>query len=55
MQEQLERYLNREKRELVSLVEKLWDKYSVSRNALELSRSSVLNKLNEFLTALNYQ
>ncbi|MEZ4950643.1 MAG: hypothetical protein R2784_14845 [Saprospiraceae bacterium] len=25
MQEQLERYLNREKRALVSLVEKLWD------------------------------
>jgi type I restriction enzyme M protein len=55
MQEQLERYLNREKRELVSLVEKLWDKYAVSRNTLEQSRISVLNKLNEFLTALNYQ
>lgn len=55
MQEQLERYLNREKRELVSLVEKLWDKYAVSRNALEQSRTSVLNKLNDFLTALNYQ
>jgi type I restriction enzyme M protein len=55
MQEQLERYLNREKRELVSLVEKLWDKYAVSRNALELSRTSVLNKLNDFLTALKYQ
>lgn len=55
MQEQLERYLNREKRELVSLVEKLWDKYAVSRNDLEESRTDVLNKLNEFLTALNYQ
>lgn len=55
MQEQLERYLNREKRELVSLVEKLWDKYAVSRNVLEQSRTSVLNKLNDFLTALNYQ
>ena len=55
MQEQLERYLNREKRELVSLVEKLWDKYAVSRNDLEKSRGIVLNNLNEFLTALNYQ
>lgn len=55
MQEQLDRYLNREKRELVSLVEKLWDKYAVSRNELEKERSSVLNKLNDFLTALNYQ
>lgn len=55
MQEQLERYLNREKRELVSLVEKLWDKYALSRNDLEQSRTSVLNKLNDFLTALKYQ
>jgi type I restriction enzyme M protein len=55
MQEQLERYLNREKRELVSLVEKLWDKYAVSRNELETERGLVLNKLNDFLTALKYQ
>jgi len=55
MQEQLERYLNRERRELVNLVEKLWDKYAVSRNELEEERGMVLNKLNDFLTALNYQ
>jgi type I restriction enzyme M protein len=55
IQEQLERYLNREKRELVSLVEKLWDKYAVSRKSLEQSRTDVLDKLNDFLTALNYQ
>lgn len=55
MQEQLERYLNREKRELVSLVEKLWDKYAVSRNSLENSRLDTLDQLNEFLSALNYQ
>ncbi len=55
MQEQLDRYLNREKRELVALVEKLWDKYAVSRNYLEKDRDGVLTKLNEFLTALNYQ
>lgn len=55
MQEQLERYLNREKRELVSLVEKLWDKYAVSRNSLESSRQDTLGQLNEFLSALNYQ
>jgi len=51
----LERYLRREKRALVSLVEKLWDKYAVSRNDLETERGRVLSKLNEFLTALNYQ
>lgn len=54
MQEQLDRYLNREKRTLVALVEKLWDKYAVSRNDLEKDRDNVLTKLNEFLTALNY-
>lgn len=55
IQAQLERYLNREKRELVALVEKLWDKYAVSRNALEVDRKKVLDKLNTFLTALKYQ
>lgn len=55
IQEQLERYLNREKRRLVALVEKLWDKYAVSRNKMESEREAVLDKLNEFLTALNYQ
>lgn len=55
MQEQLDRYLNREKRELVALVEKLWDKYAVSRNDLEQEREDVLKKLNGFLTALKYQ
>ena len=55
MQEQLERYLNREKRELVSLVEKLWGKYAVSRDKLETERNSVMVRLNEFLAFLNYQ
>jgi type I restriction enzyme M protein len=54
MQEQLERYLNREKRELVDLVEKLWDKYAVSRNVLENERGLVLSNLDTFLKSLNY-
>lgn len=55
IQEQLDRYLNREKRELLAIIEKLWDKYAVSRNDLETEREFTLTKLNEFLTALNYQ
>jgi len=54
MQEQLERYLNREKRECLASVEKLWDKYSLSRAVLENDRNSVLEKLNTFLEKLNY-
>ena len=55
VQVQLERYLNREKIELVGLLEKLWDKYKMSRNELEKDRDSALATLNEFLTTLNYQ
>ncbi|MEZ4924814.1 MAG: type I restriction-modification system subunit M [Saprospiraceae bacterium] len=54
MQEQLERYLNREKRECLSMIEKLWDKYSVSREKLESDRNDSLSKLNSFLEKLNY-
>jgi type I restriction enzyme M protein len=55
MQVELERYLNREKRTLVAQIEKLWDKYAVSRNVLEMERKKVLGKLNDFLTSLKYQ
>jgi type I restriction enzyme M protein len=51
---QLDRYLNREKQGLVNLVQKLWDKYAVSREALENDRDTVLGKLDDFLTKLKY-
>lgn len=54
MQEQLERYLNREKRECLSMIEKLWDKYAVSRNSIEEDRNLTLSQLNHFLEQLNY-
>ena len=51
---QLQRYLNTEKRALISAYENLWDKYAVSAQSIEESRSKTMAKLNEFLTALKY-
>ena len=53
-QAELERYLNAEKRNLVSSVEKLWDKYAVSSRELEAQRDATLRQLNTFLTNLKY-
>jgi type I restriction enzyme M protein len=52
--EELNRYLNAEKRRLIQAVENLWDKYAVSSRALEADRAGTLTELNEFLTALGY-
>ena len=52
--EQLTRYLNGEKRGLVARVEKLWDKYAVSSQMLEVEREKTLAGLNLFLGKLGY-
>ena len=54
VREQLTRYLNRSKRSLIALVEKLWDKYAVSTQELEAEREKTLAELNEFLSKLGY-
>jgi type I restriction enzyme M protein len=51
---QLNRYLNAEKRRLVSVVDNLWDKYAVSSRDLESNRSSTFNALDGFLVGLGY-
>lgn len=51
---QLQRYLNTEKRILVSAFENLWDKYAVSAQSIENTREETMQDLNDFLTALNY-
>jgi type I restriction enzyme M protein len=51
---ELSRYLNAEKRGLVSVVEKLWDKYAVSSQELEAERAQTLIKLEGFLQSLGY-
>ena len=51
---QLQRYLNAEKRTLISAYENLFDKYYTSAQSIEQSRNKTMTELNEFLTQLKY-
>jgi type I restriction enzyme M protein len=51
---QLQRYLNAEKRTLISAYENLFDKYYTSAQNIEQSRNETMAELNDFLTQLNY-
>jgi type I restriction enzyme M protein len=51
---ELNRYLNAEKRELIQIVENLWDKYAVSSRDLESERSNTRSRLDGFLAGLGY-
>ncbi len=52
--EQLQRYLNAEKRALVSAFENLFDKYYTSAQSIEAKRETTMKELNDFLIQLNY-
>jgi len=52
--DQLQRYLNAEKRALVNAFENLFDKYFTSAKAIEQKRETTMAELNDFLTQLNY-
>ncbi|WP_267405525.1 MULTISPECIES: N-6 DNA methylase [unclassified Chryseobacterium] len=52
--DQLQRYLNAEKRTLVNAFENLFDKYYTSAQTIEQKRESTMAELNNFLTKLNY-
>ena len=54
VQQELLKYLNAEKRDLIAGIEKLWDKYKVTSQNLENKRKDSLDKLNQFLTDLKY-
>jgi type I restriction enzyme M protein len=51
---ELNRYLNAEKRQLIAVVENLWDKYAVSSRELESQRRETLKTLDGFLERLGY-
>jgi type I restriction enzyme M protein len=52
--QELNRYLNAEKRALIRTVETLWDKYAVSSRELESDRTGTLKMLDGFLSGLGY-
>lgn len=54
VQQELLKYLDSEKRKLIAGLEKLWDKYAVHSQVLEMERQQTLKKLNKFLTQLDY-
>lgn len=54
VRQELGKYLNAEKRRVVSGIEKLWDKYAIPAETLETERAKSLDKLNGFLTELKY-
>jgi len=51
---ELNRYLNAEKRRLIAVVENLWNKYAVSSRELESQRAETLKTLEGFLQSLGY-
>jgi len=51
---QLEKYSNGEKKELIKIFEKLWDKYHVSLEHLLKEREREVSRLNKFLEELVY-
>ena len=52
--DELNRYLNAEKRRLVQGVENLWDKYALSIRILESERGKTIKALDSFLKELSY-
>jgi type I restriction enzyme M protein len=52
--QELNRYLNAEKRRLIQVVENLWDKYAMSSRTLESKRTETLAVLDGFLNQLGY-
>jgi len=51
---EMQRYLNAEKKRIVAIFEKLWDKYKVSIAEIDKQRSCSVKKLNGILDSLKY-
>ena len=51
---ELDRYLNAQKRVLVRVVEKLWEKYATAANELEEQRAATLTTMGDLLKGLRY-
>jgi len=55
MKDQLTRYINAEKKEIIRIFENLWDKYRVSLMELRKERDEEVKKLDEYLERLGYE
>ena len=51
---ELNRYLNREKRSLIGIFENFWDKYANSSQELETQREQAIQELDNYLKELRY-
>lgn len=51
---ELSRYLNAEKRQIIALLDNLWDKYAESHKAILGERDATFTMLNRLLTELKY-
>ena len=51
---ELNRYLNNEKRTLIAIFENFWDKYKVSSKELEKSKTDAKNEIDGYLNQLGY-
>jgi type I restriction enzyme M protein len=54
IQNQLEKYLNEERKEIIKIFENLWDKYKISLDELRNERNEQVEKLDKFLKRLGY-
>ena len=50
----MRRYLNAERKKIVSIFEKLWDKYQVSLAQIKTERDEAVGNLNDYLEKLHY-
>jgi len=54
IQNEMHRYLNAEKKKIVAVFEKLWEKYKISAKEIIENRNQSSSKLNELLKKLDY-
>lgn len=52
--EEMNRYFSAEKKKVIAVLEKLWDKYRVSLERISEERDGSVGRLNEFLNKLKY-
>jgi type I restriction enzyme M protein len=55
LQKEMRRYLNAERKKIVQIFEKLWDKYQISLTEIKQERDQAVAKLNDYLENLSYR